>query len=231
MFCIYKKRKNFCILYSWLLLLLVICLILGYIYYRIQPVIIRYSESIAETVMLNSANQAIVSILENQNFSYSDIAVIKRDNQGLVKSLEIDTYKINYLKSNISNEISNIIAQKERYDVSIPIGTFLGNSFTVGFGPDINFKMQMTSTAFVDFEHEFKSAGINQVLHRVVVKIKICGSLIVAGYKRGISADTTAIAAQTVIVGSVPEAFTNVIEEESDNTAGLINDYGSVVGD
>lgn len=196
-----------------------------------QPVILRYAVSVAETVMLNSANEAIVKILENEKFSYDDIAVLSRDSNGLVQSLEIDTYKVNYLKSHISNEISNIIADKERYTVSIPIGTFLANTFTAGFGPDLDFKMQMTSTAFVDFEHEFSSAGINQVLHRVVVNIKINGSLIVAGYKKSISANTSAIAAQTVIVGAVPESFTNVIEEESDNTAGLINDYGGVVGE
>ena len=84
------------------------------------------------------------------------------------------------------------------------------------------------AVAFVDFEHEFRSAGINQVLHRVVVNIKINGSLIVAGYKRTISTKTSAIASQTVIVGKIPQNFTNVIEEESDNTAGLINDYGAV---
>jgi hypothetical protein len=32
-------------------------------------------------------------------------------------------------------------------------------------------------------------------------------------------------------VGAVPDSFTNVIEEESDNTAGLINDYGGIVGE
>ncbi len=218
-------------MFSWLILLLVICVFLGYIYYNIQPIIIRYAESSAETVMLNSANEAVVNILKNENFSYDDIAVLSRDKDGLVQSLEIDTYKVNYLKSHISNEISKIIEDKERYTVSIPIGTFLANTFTAGFGPDVNFKMQMTSTAFVDFEHEFKSAGINQVLHRVVVNIKIGGSLLVAGYKKGISVNTSAIAAQTVIVGAVPESFTNVIEEESDNTAGLINDYGGVVGE
>lgn len=196
-----------------------------------QPVILRYAGSVAESVMLNSANEAIVNILENKKFSYDDIAVLSRDSNGLVQSLEIDTYKVNYLKSHISNEISNIIADKERYTVSIPIGTFLANTFTAGLGPDLDFKMQMTSTAFVDFEHEFKSAGINQVLHRVIVNIKINGTILVAGYKKSISTNTSAIAAQTVIVGAVPESFTNVIEEESDNTAGLINDYGAVTGD
>ena len=201
---------------------------MGYIYYKMQPIILRYAESVAETVMLNSANEAVVKILKEKGFDYNKIALLTQNDEGKIISLEIDTYKINYFKSAISNEISNIIANRERYTVSIPIGTFLSNTYTTGLGPDIDFKMQMTSTAFVDFENEFRSAGINQVLHRIMVKIKICGSLIVAGYKRSITVNTSAIAAQTVIVGSIPQNFTNVIENEDDNTAGLINDYGAI---
>lgn len=193
-----------------------------------QPVILRYAVSVAETVMLNSANDAVVKILKEQEFDYNDIAILSKSKDGSIESLQIDTYKINYFKSAISNEISNIIAARERYTVSIPLGTFLSNTYTSGLGPDVNFKMQITTTAFVDFEHEFRASGINQVLHRVIVNININGSLIIAGYKKGISVNTSAIAAQTVIVGKVPENFTNVIEEETDNTAGLINDYGAV---
>ncbi len=225
-----KKPKNnfYCILRAWSVVILIICIIFGLIYYQMQPVIIRYSESIAETVMLNSANEAIVNIFKEQNINYNDIAVLTENKDGKIVSLEVDTYKINHFKSLISNDISRIIGQKERYNVSIPIGTFFGNSYTNGFGPNINFKMHITTTAYVDFDHEFKSAGINQVLHRVVVKIRINGSLLIAGYKKNITVNTSALAAQTVIVGATPENFTNVIETQDDNTAGLINDYGAV---
>ncbi len=222
------KKDFYRIVRAWGVLFSIVLIIFGLIYFKMQPVIIRYSESIAETVMLNSANEAIINILKNQDIQYNDIAVLNKNNNGDIISLEIDNYKINSFKSLISNEISKIITDKERYNVSIPIGTFLGNSYTNGFGPDINFKMQMTTTAFVDFEHEFKSAGINQVLHRIVINIRINGSLLIAGYKKSLSVNTQALAAQTVIVGASPENFTNVIENEDDNTAGLINDYGAV---
>lgn len=226
-----KNRQIFRILLSWLILLLVICFILGYIYYMMQPVIMKYALSIAETVMLTSANEAVVKILKNESFSYDDIAVLSKNNDGLVTSLQIDTYKINYLKSNIANEVSKLVESGERYTVSIPIGTFFSNTYTNGLGPDVNLKMQMTSTAFVDFKHEFKSAGINQVLHTIIIEINIKGSLIVAGYNKGINVKTSTIASQTIIVGATPDAFTNVYEDENDNTAGLINDYGAMIGD
>lgn len=212
-----------------LIFLLVITVLLGITFKKMHPVIMRYAVSLAETIMLNSANEAILKILDEENVSYDDIARLTTNDDGYVTSLEIDVYEVNRLKSNISNATASIIEEKEYYDLSIPIGTFLGSAYTNGFGPPLKFKMQLTTTAFVNFRHEFKSAGINQVLHIIMVDIDINGSLILTGYNKGISASTSAIAAQTVIVGKTPDAFTSVIESQTDNTGGLINDYGAIV--
>ncbi len=211
-----------------LIILLCITVLLCVTFYKMHPVIMRYAVSLAETIMLNSANEAILKILDENNVTYDDIARLTTNDDGYVTSLEIDVYEINRLKSSISNRTADIIEGKEFYDLAIPIGTFLGNTYTAGFGPSLNFKMQLTTTAFVNFRHEFKSAGINQVLHIIMVDIDIKGSLILTGYKKGINASTSVIAAQTVIVGKTPEAFTSVIESQTDNTGGLINDYGAI---
>lgn len=224
-----KRRKRV----KYKLRLFLICLIiltvcLGVGFYKMHPVIMRYAVSNAETIMLNSANEAVLSVLKENNVSYSDIARLTTNDDGYVTSLEIDVYEVNRLKSSISNATASIIEDREFYDLAIPIGTFFGNTYTAGLGPSVNFKMQLTTTAFVNFRHEFKSAGINQVLHIITVDIDIKGSLIITGYNKGISASTSAIAAQTVIVGKTPDAFTSVIESQTDNTGGLINDYGAI---
>jgi len=222
-----RRKKNK--LFVFLSFLLALTIVAGFCFYKMQPIIFRYAVSKAETIMLNSANEAVISILENNDISYDDIVNLSSNDDGYVTSLEIDVYKVNHLKSRISNEVARLVDSKEYYDVAIPIGTFFCSTYTAGLGPRIKFKMQLTSTAFVDFKHEFRSAGINQVLHIISVEMKISGSLIVAGYNKSIDTKTSAIAAQTVIVGKSPDAFTNVIESEQDNTGGLINDYGAIV--
>ncbi len=221
-----KKSKKSLIL---IVFLLVFSIIFTVTYYKMQPVIMRYAVSVAETVMLNSANKAIINILESENISYDDIVRLSNNDDGYVTSLEIDIFKVNSLKSRVANELSRIVDSAEYYDVKIPVGTFLGNTYTAGLGPKITFNMQLTSTAFVDFKHEFKAAGINQVLHIILIEMDIRGSLIIAGFNKEIKASTSAIAAQTVIVGKSPDAFTNVIESATDNTGGLINDYGALL--
>jgi len=212
-----------------LAVLLCITVLLGILFYKMHPVIIRYAVSVAETIMLNSANEAVIKILEENDILYDDIVRLTSNSDGYVTSLQIDIHEINNLKSRISNEVSELIEAKEYYDVNIPAGTFLGNTYTSGLGPKIKFNMQLTTTAVVDFSHEFKSAGINQVLHIIMINMDISGSLIIAGFKETIKASTSAIAAQTVIVGKSPDAFTNVVESQTDNTGGLINDYGAIV--
>ena len=208
--------------------LLAVAVLLSVVFYKMRPVILRYAESAAETLLLDASNKAILDILSEQNVSYNDIVTLSREESGRVTSLETDFVKINSLKSIISNRLSGIISENEYYDLYIPLGTFFSSTYTSGYGPKIHFKMQLTATARVNFSHEFKAAGINQVLHIVMVDMDISGSLVITGYNGGISVKNQAMAAQTIIVGTTPEAFTNVIESEQDNTAGLINDYGAV---
>lgn len=208
--------------------LLAVAMLLSVVFYKMRPVILRYAESAAETLLLDASNKAILDILSEQNVSYNDIVTLSREESGRVTSLETDIVKINSLKSLISNRLSGIISENEYYDLYIPLGTFFSSTYTSGYGPKIHFKMQLTATARVNFSHEFKAAGINQVLHIVMVDMDISGSLVITGYNGGISVKNQAMAAQTIIVGTTPEAFTNVIESEQDNTAGLINDYGAV---
>lgn len=224
------KRRRYCenaFLIKSAAVLLAVAVLLSLVFYKMRPVILRYAESTAETLLLDASNKAILDILNEQNVSYNDIVSISREESGRVTSLETDIVKINSLKSLVSNRLSEIIAGKEYYDLYIPLGTFFSSVYTSGYGPKIHFKMQLTATARVNFSHEFKSAGINQVLHIVMVDMDISGSLVITGYNGVISVKNQAMAAQTIIVGTTPEAFTSVVESEQDNTAGLINDYGA----
>ncbi len=224
------KRRRYCenaFLIKSAAVLLAVAVLLSLVFYKMRPVILRYAESTAETLLLDASNKAILDILNEQNVSYNDIVSISREESGRVTSLETDIVKINSLKSLVSNRLSEIIAGKEYYDLYIPLGTFFSSVYTSGYGPKIHFKMQLTATARVNFSHEFKSAGINQVLHIVMVDMDISGSLVITGYNGVISVKNQVMAAQTIIVGTTPEAFTSVVESEQDNTAGLINDYGA----
>ena len=72
-----KKRRNgkyhfriICII------LIIVSILLSVVCYKMHPVLMRYAVSVAETIMLNSANEAIVKILEDENFSYENTPIL-----------------------------------------------------------------------------------------------------------------------------------------------------------
>lgn len=191
-----------------------------------RRVVCDYSASVGETVMIKTVDETVSEVFAEQNIGYGDLVTLNRDNNGQVTSLEVNAAKMNGIKSQISVRVAEKIAEKEKYDLSIPLGTVIGNEYTIGRGPNINFKMQITTTIIADFESRFYSAGINQVLHQIHIKVKMNGQTIIPWYRSSFHVETNVIAAQTVIVGISPDAYTNVIEGGSDATEDIF-DFGA----
>lgn len=224
----FRKRHTFSVAKRWFVVLLCLCFILACCFISVKPFVFTYAKSEAETIILNAANQAVLNILDENNISYSDISNVSRDAEGIITGIEIDVEKVNRLKSEISGELSKIVSANNKYDLYIPMGTLFGNEYTTGYGPKIKFKMQLTETAILDFESKFEAAGINNVLHQIIIKIDVKASVLMMGVTEGFSVSTTAIAAQTVIAGTVPDSFTNVIEYPNNDLADEVFNFGDL---
>ena len=74
----------------------------------------------------------------------------------------------------------------------------------------------------------FASAGINQTLHRIILKVSVNVYLVMPWYRASSSVEAEFILAETLIVGKVPDAYTVVIEtDEEGELSGIVNDYGA----
>ncbi len=222
-----KNRALSHMLITWGLLLLTVCTIGTVVFFRIKPLVFTLAKSRAETLVINCVNTAVLNILGENGITYDDISRVSRDSQGNITGIEIDIVKINTLKSAIASETSRLTAKQEFYEVKIPLGTLTGYDPLVGMGPRITFKMQLTDTVWVDFESSFKQAGINQTLHRIMINTDVSISVIMLGCTEDFWVDTSSIAAQTVIVGTVPDAYTEVIEGVDSDFASDIFDFGA----
>lgn len=221
-FLIRIRFKAKLILIFIIIILLLIATFFSSLY--IRKTVINYGNEQATTIVFNSANKALTNYLAKSEITYEEIVKLSRNSNNDISSLEIDIVKINALKSNVTSIIADSLAEKERYELSIPIGTLFGNEFSLGLGPEVKFRMQMVSTVITDFESNFYSAGINQVLHQILIKVNVNGSLIMPWCKQPFYVETSVIAAQTVLVGITPEAYTNVIENYNRGEDGLVGD-------
>lgn len=221
-----RKRKKRIILVIFLFLL-IITVSLGCLLIKMRPVVLKYSENTAKRILFDIANQSIAEVLEEERLKYENLAKIRTGPDGKITAIEMDAVAINMLKSKITLRISELTAQNEEFSTYIPIGTFLGNEYTNGLGPKIKFSMQLTSYTIVNFQNEFKESAMNQSVHRVTLDVKISGQLVMAGARNSFQSETSAVIAETVIVGDIPDAYTEVIEAPNDEIAETINDYGA----
>lgn len=218
-----RLKKNLAVIMA---LLVAVSSLYIFIDYRLKKVAIEFAMSEAKTIILDSANTAALSVLNEMNVSYGNIAVLSRNDEGLVTSVEVDSGMVNTFKSKIASEVAKELKKHSNVTFSLPAFAAFGYFYSAFYIPKISFSVELTTTAITDFYSRFYSAGINQVLHQILVKINLESSLAMPHYKTALTTSTSLIAAETVIVGVVPDAFTEVINQ-SDELVGDIFDYSS----
>ncbi len=222
---VYILKKSNRILSSWGVLLIFLIIIAVTVYLLIRPVILANAISKAKNIITNAVNNSVIKVIKENEVSYSDIAVVSRKEDNSVTDIQINSVYSNRLKSLISNEIYIELAKEDLYYYYVPFGDFFLNDFTNGFGPRIKFRMQLAHSELLDFKSTFIDSGINNVLHEISVDIKVKGSILTIGYSKSFTVKTSALIAQTVIAGNVPESFTNVDEYPGEDIADEIFNY------
>ncbi|MBQ1186395.1 MAG: hypothetical protein IIX54_01735 [Clostridia bacterium] len=193
---------------------------------RLKTVVLNFAKSAVKTVVINCTNKASLKALENLDTDYSMLAKISRNQEGLATSVEIDTATANKIKSYITNEISAVLSEHEQVKFSVPLFAAFGLYYTSLNWPKLHYTTGVTTTVLSNFKSNFQGAGINQVLHQIIMTVTLECDLAVLEGKTEQTTETEFLIAQTVIVGAVPEAFTSV-GHATDEVMEDIFDFGA----
>ena len=170
-------------------------------------------------------NEAVAAEIENENADYSKLVTLTTNADGEVISLESNVMNINKLKTRIAQRLEREIARLSEVNIEIPIGNLLGIQLLHGKGFCVGMTVQPIGCATAAIISEFTEAGLNQTLHRIVIEITADVDAVIPGYSTRVPVKTTIVAAETVIVGRVPSAYTHVVASEE--LDGYLNDYGA----
>ncbi len=179
-----------------------------------RPVIERMFEYRCKLVADRAVSRAITEHLETTEEDYSDIVSFIYDSQGRIGALRTNPSKINNMKAavmeRVNSELSSIKAEK----VGITIGTMSGVSYLYGVGSEIMFTVKPVGVARSRLYSEFESSGINQTIHSIILEIDTEVSPLIPGVTETFIVTTEFIVAQTVIVGDIPDSYSNIILDE-----------------
>ena len=166
---------------------------------------------LAETSVKNAtsdlANDAIAQQIENGNIQYDRIVYFEKDLNGRITALKTNIGEVNHLKTDILNIINGKILALDAADIGIPIGSLFLPEFFSGKGPTIPVRILAIRNSEASFTSNFCQAGINQTLHQLIMEVDVDAAVLVLGETSTFSVSSQVVAAETVIVGEVPDTF------------------------
>ncbi|MBC3937573.1 MULTISPECIES: sporulation protein YunB [Anaerotruncus] len=192
---------------------------------RIRPLISTVSTYQSKLVATRAVNDAVLRVISEENITYGKVMNAVLDEKGKVTTVTTNMVALNRLKAEINNAVSDELQKGIDQPIDLPLGTLLGGHFLSGRGPNVQFKVVPMGYTETQIYNKFQSAGINQTLHQVMVTVNTRVAAILPLYTVETDVSTDICIAETVIVGEVPQSFTDI----SGDNRGLIdkvNDYG-----
>lgn len=171
-------------------------------------------------------NTAILEELDRQDISYEDLVTLQKGEDSQVSAITTDAIEISRLKASISNAVEVQLQKPAFQTVGVPLGTVVGSKWFSGYGPNISFRLIPEGSVHTRLENKFDSAGINQTRHQIMLEIEVQFTAVIPGFSTEFTASTNFCIAETVIVGPIPDAYTNV-EDGSGSKISDINDYNA----
>ena len=157
---------------------------------------------------------AVFGNLSGELESCGDLVSFTFNENGDIAALKTNQSKINSLKALINETVNSSISEIENERVSISLGTLTGISYLYGMGSELQFRLEPRGKAETRLISNFKSAGINQTIHSITLEVAVELSPMLPGFNEEIEVVSDFIIAQTVLVGRVPESYSNIILDE-----------------
>lgn len=159
----------------------------------------------------NQASDAISAAIAEQiaagEIDYGAMISVEKDAQGNVTALRTNAAEVNRLKSAVLRRVDEKLEQMSVEEIAVPLGSVVLPEVFSGRGPLISARVLAVRTTDAVFRNSFLEAGINQTLHRIFIDIHVVVTILTHDGTREVPVDSAVLAAETVIVGQVPQNY------------------------
>lgn len=204
-----KLKRKLKIIGSIIFIITVIISVVIILEVKIRPVLATIAESRAKNIAIEAVNDSVWKVLSDENISYDTLVNFVNGTDGNVNAVIIDSVKLNTVCAEIRRRITDYFTDLSERIISIPTGSLTGIDLLAGKGPKIDIGITLSGSAQTEFVNSFETAGINQTRHQIILKIKTKVYIIMQSGNLTIETQSSIIAAETVIVGEVPEIYAN----------------------
>lgn len=181
--------------------------IIALVIIKVRPFVISVAKGYAKNEVNNALNEIIDNALTSGDYTFINII---EDGEGKVAAATMNAADVNLLMARISMGLKSKIADMEAIEAKIPAGNFLPYPFFAGMGPKISVKFLILSNTNIKAVENFTAKGINQTLYTVCFHIETAVGIYIPTMHSSVKLENEIPIAQTLIVGAVPDSYTNV---------------------
>jgi len=198
-----KRQK----LVAWFFVVLFVSILaLNYLNAHVNPIIISVSEAKVRALSVIATNNAIGEVVTNPDL-YNELVRVQEDSTGQITLIQANTIAINKLNKMLMLATQQQLENMGGVGVKIPIGSFSGLPVLNGMGPKVTIRLFPVGNVQCTFVSEFKSAGINQTNHKILVNMETKVSLVLPLSTKQVSTTTQMLICESIIVGRVPDTY------------------------
>ena len=163
---------------------------------------------------------AVLAALED-----APLVEVVRNGEGEVQAVEVRMQAVNRVKLRITEQILRNLRQAgDSGRMKIPLGSLLGSGLLAGKGPGLTYRFLPEGSVSTRILSRFEACGVNQTRHQLLLSVEVQGCAILSRCQVEVEVPTEYVLAETVVVGTVPESYTQVLTGDSDLVR-EINDY------
>ncbi len=206
-----RPKKQMLLLLAGAVLLLLVFLY-ALINAQLRPAMIQMAKTRVQAEASRAMYTTVLELLSESEASAGFVEIQQTEDQ--VYYVEINNTALNLFAARCADAVQRKLQQVGEQGMELPMGTVTGVPLFAGSGPMLRMRFSPEGALQTNISSEFRSAGINQTLHRIVLTLKADVAIILPG---SAAADTVTFSfpvAEHIIVGKVPDAFTDVGNEE-----------------
>lgn len=195
----------------------------------IRPMVKASAASQTQIAVNRMIQRAVLEVLEEDGLRYQSFVSLQQNLNGETTALTTDTVLINRLQGELLEKILQTLQETRQITLQLPLGSLTGSQFLAGRGPLVTLRLRPVGIVKTKIVNQFDEAGINQTRHRIQLQVTVDMLSLLPGYRISSQAQSNIILAETIIVGLVPDAYTEVYGG-TDDLVGMIQDYGALAG-
>ena len=182
------------------------------------------SESEIRAQLTGAVNASVYKQLSENYDAYSNLVKIEKKSDGSIASLETNNSRLLNARATLVSSLLQNFKSTEVMQVKIPLGNLSGINILSGFGPQLKINSILTKNFNAYFENSFTEVGINQSLYQINFTVTYEIDLLIPSSKDNIKITQTFPVMSTVIVGEVPDAYTEITRLTDDINESDIDD-------